>query len=131
MMPNADNRVKWIKSDGTLMAHGAELAAGTYYAEIRKGRACAFGASLVYDGDIEATATIDGADTPSLVGESFDPTGVSGWISYATELGTKTITGTEGASGWQVADFEHGRARVALVVTVAGVCTLYATVGGN
>jgi hypothetical protein len=131
MLNTADNRVKWIRDDGTVMAHGSELAPGNYRAEIPKGRACAFGASLVYDGDIEATATIDGADTPSLIGSAHADTGVSGWINFAVELGTKAMTGSEGAQGWQVADYEHARVRVALVVTVAGVCTLYVTIGGN
>jgi hypothetical protein len=129
----ADRRVKWTLDDGTVQEHDAVLQPGDYYAEIPKGRACAFSASLIYDGDIEATATLEGNDVPAAtaVATTHAAVGVSGWVSWATELGTKTMTGTEGAATWQVVDFESARARVKLVVTVAGVCTLWPTVGTN
>ena len=130
---NLPSPPKWIKSDGTVQEAGASLVAGTYYAEIPKGRASGFSATLVYDGDIEATATIEGSDLPQKVSAatSYAAAGVSGWVSWATGLGTVTMTGTEGSAAWQVADFESARARVALVVTVAGVCTLYPSAGSN
>lgn len=128
-----DDRVKWIKSDGTPQQHGAQLGAGTYYAEIPKGRADHLAATLVYDGDIEAVATLEGNDVPGSVAAATPhaAVGVSGWVDYSVELGSKAMTGTAGAAAWQVADYESRRARVKLDVTVAGVCSLYPFVGGN
>lgn len=125
--------IQWVTDAGDKKPLGASLDPDTYYGEIPKGSADGLAASLVYDGDVEATATVEASDVPPSVeaATGWAAAGASGWISYATELGTKTMTGAEGAAGWTVSDFEHGRARVKLVVTVAGVCSLYATVGGN
>jgi hypothetical protein len=127
----------WYKSDGTPQDAGESLAAGTYYCEIPKGRASAFSLSLIAGAAMEATATLEGNDcSPTLVTgatTSGAAGGASGWVSYAIELGTKTITATVGGSvvTWQVPSFESARARVKLVVTVADTCMPVPTIGTN
>lgn len=124
------NPPDWIKSDGTLFKFGATLAAGTYYAVIPLRGACEFAGTFLTDGALEGTATVDGNDVPSSVTAATDyaATGTGGWTDESAITDVAITAGTTSWSLGHVVDYERARARVKLVVTTGGTCTLYPTI---
>lgn len=126
-----DRAPKWISDSGTEQEVGATLAVDTYYLEIRKGRAMEFSFTLIHDASIVATATVEGNDAPSSVGSAYATAATSGWQDEADITDITIAGGTAASVGRHVVDFVKNRARVMLVVTTPGVCTLYPTIPGN
>lgn len=124
----------WLtESTGAIVKPTASLAAGTYYAVIRKHGVNRFGGTFVSDGTIVATATVDGNDAPSSLAAATDyaATGTGGWTdeSAITDVSI-TAASTSFALG-HVTDFERGRARVKLVVSTPGVVAFHPTIPGG
>jgi hypothetical protein len=123
----------WLTTTGDIVKPTASLAAGTYYAVIRKQGVNRFGGTFVSDGTIVATATVDGNDAPSSLAAATDyaATGTGGWTdeSAITDVSI-TAASTSFALG-HVTDFERGRARVKLVVSTPGVVAFHPTIPGG
>lgn len=119
----------WIRNDGQQFKYNATLAAGTYYAIIPLRGATAFGGTLIADATLVATATVDGNDLPVTASTFYAATGgTSGWTDESA-ITDVTINASAGAYAiGHVCDFERSGARVKLVVTTEGVCTLYLTI---
>lgn len=120
-----DNRIKWIKSDGTVLAHDAAATNGaTYYAELPAGSRSARGLwiGLVWDATDVSAFTLESAGRDGEL-TSYAAAG-TGWKSQATALGTISSAASASCDEWQVSDAEAPRWRVKRVVTTGGVVDL-------
>lgn len=121
-----DNRIKWIKSDGTVLAHDAAAENGaTYYAEITglTLARCAFWVGLDWDATDVSAFTLESAGRSSgdLTGHAAVGTG---WKSQATALGTISSAASASCDEWQPVDAQAPRWRVKRVVTTGGVANV-------
>jgi len=123
-MAYPDDRITWIKSDGTPLAHGTAATNGaTYYAELPVQGYRDFWAGLEWDA-VEASAfTLESASKSTSELDSYAAAG-TGWTSQATNLGTISAAGgSASCDEWQVYEAQAKRWRVKRVVTTGGVVT--------
>lgn len=122
----------WLtETSGVIVKPTASLAAGTYYAVIRKQGMNRFGGTLVSDGTIVATATVDGNDAPSSLSSDYVATGTGGWTDESAITDVSITAASTSFSLGHVTDFERGRARVKLVVSTPGVVAFHPTIPGG
>lgn len=121
-----DNRIKWIKSDGTVLAHDAAAENGaTYYAEVTGLTAGQrdFWVGLDWDATDVSAFTLESAGRSSGDLTSYAAVG-TGWKSQATALGTKNSAASTSCDDWDVTDAQAPRWRVKRVVTTGGVANV-------
>lgn len=109
----------WVKSDGTVQAEGASLAAGTYYAEIPIGQSTSFAVDVVCDGAAIATITIEGTVRSSLTTHVAAGTG---WCALPA-LGSAAPNASATSFIFEVSGASSRRYRLKNVVGTQGVIT--------